>query len=252
MLGSLTAVLNLLAILEACSYHKLELKRWWHSAGGERWFMYLVMAVGLLGAAGCNKKELSDEATKPERESGPSRSSVKPRYDELRSQITAAIRQAADELRNSTNQSGLFGFALCTDDEVRTLFHVACTRDWVREKEVKNPDIGYLYNEWTLTASDAKFDLISQQFGKLADQDFGNPDWGSARDERFKLLELALADCRKSGVFDSDTLLCAGSTDPSEHLQALDMKCVDALNTLTVASRYAKALGYEKHRKANR
>ena len=50
------------------------------------------------------------------------------------------------------------------------------------------------------------------------------------------------------GAFDPDTLLCVGSTDPSDHLEALAMRGVDALNSAGVANKFASALGYELHR----
>lgn len=168
--------------------------------------------------------------------------------EELQIQIASAVRQAAAELRS--RDSELFGFALCTDDDVRTLYHIACTRDWVREKEVGYPDIGFIYVEWTLSGSDAPFDAISRQFATLADETYASDtDWATARDQRFHLLVSALRDCREAGAFSPDTLLCAGSTDPSEHLEALAMSGVDAVNAADVADEFARALGYEKHRR---
>jgi hypothetical protein len=172
---------------------------------------------------------------------------MKRHLGELQIQLANAVRQAAVELRS--RDSELFGFALCTDDDVRTLYHIACTRDWVREKEVGYPDIGFIYVEWTLSASAAPFAVISRQFAKLADETYANDkDWAAVRDQRFNLLVSALRDSREAGAFFPDTLLCAGSTDPSEHLQALAMSGVDAVNTADIADEFARALGYEKHR----
>lgn len=167
--------------------------------------------------------------------------------EELQNQITGAVLQAAAELRSQ--KSGLFGFALCTDDDVRTLYHIACTRDWVRENEVDYPDIGFIYVEWTHSVGNAPFDAISRQVSALADANYASDaDWAVARDRRFNLLVSALRDCREAGAFTPDTLLCAGSTDPSEHLEALAMNGVDAINAADIANQFARALGYEKHR----
>jgi Domain of unknown function (DUF4303) len=169
------------------------------------------------------------------------------RLEELRIQIANAVRQAAAELRN--DDAELSGFALCTDDDVRTLYHVACTRDWVRENEIDYPEIGFIYVEWTHSADDEPFDAISRQFASLADADYANDaDWAAARDQRFNLLVAALRHCREVGAFAPDTLLCAGSTDPSEHLEALAMIGVEAVNTAEIARQFASALGYEKYR----
>ena len=169
------------------------------------------------------------------------------RAESLQAQVTAAVRQAAAELRS--RDPDLFGFALCVDDDVRTLYHIACTQDWVRENEADDPDIGFIYVEWTLSAGDAPFDAISRQFAALADETCASDaEWAAARDQRFHLLVSALRDCREAGAFSPDTLLCAGSTDPSGHLEALAMGCVDAVNAVEVADRFASALGYEKYR----
>jgi hypothetical protein len=60
---------------------------------------------------------------------------------------------------------------------------------------------------------------------------------------------LALKDCRDEGLFDENTLLCAGSTDPSDELERLDMDSVDRLNTAAIADQFAAAPGYEEHRR---
>jgi Domain of unknown function (DUF4303) len=167
--------------------------------------------------------------------------------ENLRIQLTGAVLQAEAELRSRNSE--LFGFALCTDDDVSGVYHVACTQDWVLEKQAVYPDIGFIYTDWTLKADDAPFDIISRKFAELGDEDCANDkDWSAARDERFNLLVLALGDCRVPGAFAPDTFLCAGSTDPSGHLEALAMKGVEALNTPLRASEFARALGYEKYR----
>lgn len=53
-------------------------------------------------------------------------------------------------------------------------------------------------------------------------------------------------DLRRS---DSDTLLCCGSTDPSEEMEMLAIRAVDRLNTTATADAFAEHLGYEEHRK---
>lgn len=170
------------------------------------------------------------------------------KIEALQNQLTAAVRQTAAELRSGDSE--LFGFALCVDDDVRTLYHIACNRDWVRENMVDDPDIGFIYVEWPLSASDAPFDAISKQFAALADETCASDEeWAAARDQRFHLLVSALRECREAGAFSSETLLCAGSTDPSGHLEALAMSCVDAVNPVDIADKFARALGYEKHRR---
>lgn len=120
----------------------------------------------------------------------------------------------------------------------------------MRENEADDPDIGFIYVEWTLSASNTPFDAISRRFAALADEiHASDAEWEAARDGRFNLLVSALRDCREAGAFSPDTLLCAGSTDPSAHLEALAMRGVDAINAVDIADRFARALGYENHRR---
>ena len=59
---------------------------------------------------------------------------------------------------------------------------------------------------------------------------------------------LALHDCRNEGLFDPDTLLCCGSTDPSDEMEMLATRAVDRLNTAATADAFVEHLGYEEHR----
>jgi hypothetical protein len=130
-----------------------------------------------------------------------------------------------------------------------TLCHVACTSDWVQDNEKSYSDIGFVYVEWTDCAAEANFEPISQQLAALASHSYpSNDDWAAARDLRFNALVLALKDCRDACIFDAETLLCVGSTDPCDHLEALAMNSVDLLNSPVIAGKFAQALGYEKHR----
>jgi len=169
--------------------------------------------------------------------------------DEVRRLTGSAIRRAAEELRKSGDTSDLFGFALCTDDDVRSVYHVASTREWVRQEEAHYPGIGFIYVEWVHSANEQLFDAVSSALGTHADQDYGSAAGGNAaRDRRFQSLVLALKDCRDEGVFDENTFLCVGSTDPSEHLESLAMKGVDLINPKILADQFANALEYGKYR----
>lgn len=168
---------------------------------------------------------------------------------QIRAATRNSVQQAAQVLIDRNRQSRLFGFALCTDNDVRTLYHVACRVDWVREKEASYPDIGFIYVEWPESASEEPFNTISSQLANLADQTSSDDEaWAAARDRRFDALVLAMQDCRSACTFDSETLLCVGSTDPSSHLEGLAMQAVEKLNTPSVVDQFARALGYEAHR----
>jgi hypothetical protein len=166
----------------------------------------------------------------------------------LQAQIETAIKSAASSARSSA-PSDMFGFALCTDDDIRTLFHVSCTREWAGHQQNNRPDSAYIYTEWLDSPRNPEIDSISESFAASAYQKHSSAEeWASARDKRFAALVSALRACRDNGVFDADTLLVVGSTDPSEHLAAMTMKAVDSINKREVADRFAKALGYTKYR----
>lgn len=144
----------------------------------------------------------------------------------------------------------IFGFALCTDDSLCTLFQVSCTRPWVRHQEGDYPGIGFVYTEWKDSVDDTLFQKLSDRLGALANEPYKfDAEWARARDERFEALVLALSDARQQRLFAENTLICVGSTDPSEHLEALAMDAADRLNTRVIADQFAEHLGYEVYRK---
>ena len=158
--------------------------------------------------------------------------------EEIRKATVLAVRQSAVLLKAG---DPLFGFALATDDDVSTLFYVACTVGWVRENERLHPGIGCMFIDWPEHIHDDIFSTISSRLNIISSQIYPSDDaWSAARDGRFNALVQALKDCRDEGLFDGQTLLCVGSTDPSEHLWALEMRAVRLLNTSAVVDRYAR------------
>jgi Domain of unknown function (DUF4303) len=173
--------------------------------------------------------------------------------NDLRSLVATVVKTVKVQIDKKYDKSPLSGFALCTDDDVRNLYHVACTRTWVDEQKESDPDIGYVYVDWDESCDDSLFDKINTIMSQLADQDFESADdWANARDRRFESLVLGLSDCRTAKIFDKLTLLCVGSTDPSDHLEGLAMDAVDRLNSSEIADGFAVALEYEKYRKSTK
>jgi hypothetical protein len=159
---------------------------------------------------------------------------------ELSRLVTEAIRTAATDLGGAFGKSELFGFALCTDDDVRTLYHVACTKHWVKDRG--DPDTGYLYTEWTQGAKSDSFESLSQEVGRLADIRYPtDAEWARARDERFEALARSLLECRRDEVFEATMFLCVGSTDPSKHMKQLAIDAVERLNSAETAQQAKEA-----------
>lgn len=166
-------------------------------------------------------------------------------YDELRKKTAEAIRTACNEIKAEIAKDKLFAFALCTDDDVMTLYSAACTHSWVTERNDDYEGIGYIYTEWDQNSGDSHFESISELVASLANSD----DDENASDHRFEAFVLALKDCRDEGIFEDNTLLCCGSADPSDHMEMLAMNAVDRLNTKEVADKFAEHLCYEEYRK---
>ncbi|MGD9128507.1 MAG: DUF4303 domain-containing protein [Planctomycetia bacterium] len=170
--------------------------------------------------------------------------------EDIRPLAADAIRKAKAQIDEKCGNAPLFGFALGTDDDVCGMYHIACTTGWVAEKEKSYPNIGYNFVDWIESGDQTLFDDVNTIMRQSAERDYeGDNGWADIRDRRFELLVLALADCREAGVFDDQTFLCVGSTDPCDHLRALEMDAVDRLNLPEVADKFAAALGYERYRK---
>ena len=163
---------------------------------------------------------------------------------DLRTITAEAIRKAVADMNTAYGDDKLHGFALCTDDDVMTLFPAACTRSWVAERSDDYEEIGSIYTEWLQDSGDAHFEQVSQMVSEMADED----DSEAGCNRRFESFVLALEDCRTEGLFEQETLLCCGSTDPSGEMEMLAMRAVERLNTAENADLFAEHLDYEEYR----
>ena len=131
-----------------------------------------------------------------------------------------------------------------------TIYHIACTNSWVEAHSKKYKEIGYCSVEWKQSGDDSLFDQtydeLINHYNKNDDEECENFEIN--RDIRYESLLLALKECRDSGIFDDTTHLSVGSTDPSEELQALEMKGVDRINPPLLADQFGHALDIIKYR----
>ena len=147
------------------------------------------------------------------------------KYALLKKLVVDEISQAAMQLDQIFGLENLHGFALGTDDEVRTLFHIACTKEWVKQqqKEQAYEGIGYVFVEWEQSADEMLFLDISHLFAQETDAEYASDaDWGNARDKRFLVLFDALSEIRQKNTFNQNTFLNAGSTDPCQHMEDME------------------------------
>ncbi|TWT74702.1 hypothetical protein CA13_74070 [Planctomycetes bacterium CA13] len=160
-------------------------------------------------------------------------------HNDLRRAIVDAIRRACADMANEFGHDPIHGFALCTDDNVMTLYSAACTKSWVAERKPDDKGIGSNYTEWVQNAGDQYFDSVSKTISVLAESD------RSTIQQRFECLTLALEDCRKEGLFDPGTLLLCGSTGG---VGEMELEAVDRVNTAEAAIEIAEDLSEDHFR----
>lgn len=161
--------------------------------------------------------------------------------DIVRQATVEAIRQAAAEAYQTITKDELFGFAICTDDDVDSVYHVYATREWVQSREADYPEIGFISVEWTQASEDTLFLPLSTVFRNWASTDDQNYDVDGSR--RFGVLVDAMMTCRREGLFDPRTLLTVSSTDPDALMEKLACDAGRLLNNEAVAEAYCRAMG---------
>ena len=166
-------------------------------------------------------------------------------FEAFRQHAVEAIRVAAAEACQTVDKDAIFGFALCTDDDVETIYHAYATRQWVADHEDGYPEIGFISVEWAQSSSDHLFLPLSQTLRVWAATDERRaPDFDAGRSMRFQALVEAMKLCRDEGLFDTHTLLCVGSTDPDGLMERLAGNAGRLLNNEAIATAYCRALGY--------
>jgi hypothetical protein len=171
-------------------------------------------------------------------------------YDEkLKSLLVSAIKKTKKELNEKYGEDKLFGYALCTDDAVTTIYHIACTNAWVKDRKSKFEEIGYISVEWEQSGDASHFDSVYDEILKNYERGGHEDDsFAKYRDQRFESFVQALKQCREENIFDSETHLSAGGTDPSAHLEFLEMRGIDRINKKYLADLLANGLCLEKYR----
>lgn len=154
-----------------------------------------------------------------------------------------AIRAALLEAYQEVNPSDLFGFALCFDEDVETVYHVYATRGWVAEHESDYPEIGLIPVEWLQRSSDALFLPLSQRVKVWAKTD---PRSGTnarvVEAERVEALVQALEVCRAEQLFDERTLVVLCAVDAADRvIIELEAAAARRLNPADLAAVYCEA-----------
>lgn len=167
-------------------------------------------------------------------------------FEAVRQATVDAVRQAVSEAyEGGVGKADLFGFGLCTHDDVDSVYHVYATREWVREHEADDPGIGLISVEWTQTSDDSSFLSLSQMLRQWAasHEAASNADYLRDRTVRFRALVEAMELCREEGLFDAGTLLSVSSTDPDHSMIELGCEAASKLNIKEVATAYCQEMG---------
>ncbi len=157
-----------------------------------------------------------------------------------REEITELARigsLAAISALSADPADALIAFALCTDDDVSSVFHVGCTENYMRTHAMA--DVLYLPNEWLQTGEVDPPELrsLSGQFQQRSRRLSGDA-WAAARDADFAALADGLARARVDAGINDTVWLTVMSTDPSAHMSELEEGFLLRLNPSEVVRKW--------------
>lgn len=156
-----------------------------------------------------------------------------PSIDRLRTRLSHA---ACESARSLAETATLAGVALCTDDDLRTVFFVACSKEDCASAD--DPDFVYLPVEWEREPDQKTYVALSKELSALAD---GIPNVTVRRDLLFAVLVDALRALRSSAIVSEDVLLVVMSTDPGKQLIQLATLAFKALNSAGADREFVRA-----------
>jgi hypothetical protein len=151
--------------------------------------------------------------------------------------ITGAARRGLAALVQAHPGERLAGYALCTDDDLRTVYAVGCTREFLADQPA---DRLFLPTEWPDGDDDASFEEARQTMYARADAAVGTA-FGQHVLQSFAALVAALRQLRLENRVGDDVFLVALSTDPGELLTALEDAGVRDLNPAGLYDRWRRA-----------
>lgn len=146
----------------------------------------------------------------------------------LAESISIAIQSSCDEI--SKQSKGITGYALCTDDEIRTIYHVATALPHDGERA-----FWAIPAEWTIVARSAKplFERISKYLHARAEEAHEKQRTEQHVEMYYGLLVASLEQQREivHKLGQSEVLLQVASTDPSAKLTRLQIESTKRLNS---------------------
>lgn len=163
--------------------------------------------------------------------------------------VRAGAVEAIDALRAAHPNDPLVGFALCTDDDVITLYHVGCTRSFAGSHH-DVPDVGFAPTEWTQDAGvkPVAFDAVCQHLDARP-MPPGSKFWGPELEQDFEAMVAGLARARADASLDQEVFVWVTSTDPGPAMVELAEKALPRLNSPAVVRRRRESIlaGMQHH-----
>ncbi len=150
-------------------------------------------------------------------------------FDQLKNLVKSASRETFINLQHRYRDEGLNGFALCTDDSVMTIYHMASTEKW----SDNHAEFRYSPVEWRLTDNDRLFDpayeLIMARVERQYDEQYEDK-FEQLVDLTFNSFVTALYELKQEGVIPDTVFLTVMSTDPGDHMLELESAANKLLN----------------------
>jgi hypothetical protein len=143
--------------------------------------------------------------------------------DRLAEAVADGARRALTAIVAGRPAERLAGFALCTDDDLRSLSAAGCTKEFLAERD---PSWLFQPTEWPEDVPDHFGDawrILSEQ---------------TDRTRAFESLVAALMRLRREGLVADDVFLVVCGTDPGELLTRLEEVAVRQLNPAGVLARW--------------
>jgi hypothetical protein len=164
--------------------------------------------------------------------------------DGLVDELREAIRRSIAIIEAAHSGERICGFALCTDDDLSTLYHVACTHEFC----ARHPDghIAWVPVDWEYNEGAELFErssLLLRTRGIRVDSEAAHHEHVETG---FRDLTSALLVARLEDLVSDDTLLLVTSTDPGWMAEQLAVVATRRLNPDDVAARWQQAMGPQK------
>lgn len=146
----------------------------------------------------------------------------------------AAIHAVACAHPNET----ICAFSLCTDDDLRTVFHAATTLEFCGDDE----ELRFVPVDWEYGEGAEFYDIANNRMSEMCDSSKNFP---AHVEGTFSCLVEALSELRAEGTFSDSVTLIVTSTDPGPRLEELADEAVRRLNPPSTHAAWRQAMGYE-------